>query len=224
MPSELRPLVRPLALRRQGSGGRDLHRGGIGRVEVVATRTGIGPAAGRRAAERVLDATAVDHLVVVGIAGGIGASVAIGDLVVPEQVVDLATGTRHHPCPLGPIPLRGVLVTSDGLLSDLEAIRRLGGRGVVAVDMESAAIVAVCEARGIPCSVFRGISDRADDGSVDEAIFGLTRPDGSANLAAVARLLLSRPQRMPQLVRLARGMHLATRVAASAAVSAIAAM
>ena len=59
---------------------------------------------------------------------------------------------------------------------------------------------------------------------MDEAVFGLTRPDGSANLPAVARFLLTRPQRIPQLARLARGMRLATRAAAAAAVSAIARM
>lgn len=224
MPPELRPLVRPLALRRQRAGDRDLYRGGIGCVEVVATRTGIGPAAGRRAAERVLDGAAIDHLVVVGIAGGIGPTVAIGDLVVPEDVVDLATGARYRPSALGPTPLRGTLVTSDELLVDREEIARLEGRGVVAIDMETAAIAAVCEARGIPWSVFRAISDRADDGSVDQAVFALTRPDGSADLPAVARFLATRPQRIPQLMRLARGMRLATHAAAAAAVSAIAGM
>jgi len=222
MPPELRPLVAPLHLRRATSGARDLRWGAIHHVEVVATRTGIGPAAGARAAERVLASVEVDHVVVVGIAGGIGPSVAIGDLVVPEEVVDLATGARYRPSPLGPVAPRGTLVTSDGLLVDRAEIDRLEKSGVIAIDMESAAIAGVCQARGIPCSVFRAISDRADDGSVDEAIFGLTRPDGRADWPAVVRFLLTRPGRIPQLVRLARGMGLATDTAAAAAVSAIA--
>jgi len=44
--------------------------------------------------------------------------------------------------------------------------------------METSAIAAVCEGRHCPWSVFRAISDRADDGSSDTAVFGLAGPDG----------------------------------------------
>jgi nucleoside phosphorylase len=221
MRPELRPLVRPLALRRVDSGSGASFSGTLGRLEIAATITGIGTGAAARAAERVLDAGAVDHLVVVGIAGGIGASVAIGDLVVPERVVDLATDSEYRPAALGDVAPRGTLVTSDGLLADRGELRRLAETGAVAIDMETAAIAAVCERRGCAWSVFRGISDRADDGSMDEAVFGLAGPDGSGDFAAVARFLLTRPWRIPQLVRLARGMDRAANAAAAAAVRAL---
>ena len=92
---------------------------------------------------------------------------------------------------------------------------------MVAIDMETAAIASVCEQRGTPWSVFRAISDRADDGTTDAAILALADSDGNPNLAAVARFVLTRPQRIPQLVRLARGVQAATRAAASAAVAAL---
>jgi hypothetical protein len=72
--------------------------------------------------------------------------------------------------------------------------------------------------------VFRGISDRADDGSIDSAIFGLVGPDGAPNLRALARFLITRPWRVPQLARLARTMRFAARAAASAAVRGIEAL
>jgi adenosylhomocysteine nucleosidase len=221
MRPELRPLVRPLSLRRAASGDGALFAGALGPLGVVAAITGIGTHAAARAAERVLDAGPIDHLVVVGIAGGIGASVGIGDLVVPERVVDLASGTEHRPARLGDAAPRGTLVTSDGLLADRGELARLAERGVVAIDMETAAIAAVCEGRGCPWSVFRGISDRADDGSMDEAVFGLAGPDGSGDFAAVARFVLTRPWRIPQLVRLARDMRRAANAAAAAAVRAL---
>lgn len=223
MRHELRPLVRPFSLRRPRR-GEGLWSGALGRIPVVATTTGIGPAAAARSALRVLDAGAVRHVVVVGIAGGIGPSVAIGDLVVPELVLDLSTGARHRPAPLGADPPRGTLATSEGLLTDQDAIARLERQGVIAIDMETAAIAAVCERRGCPWSVLRGISDRADDGSTDDAIFGMAGPDGSGDPAAVARFLLTQPWRVPQLVRLARGMRVAARRAARAAAGAIASM
>ena len=219
MPLELRPLVRPLGLGRPGAGG--LRAGALGRTAVVAAVTGIGPRAAERAAERVLTAGAVDHVVVVGIAGGIGPRVAVGDLVVPERVLDLATGAEHRPSALGDAPARGVLVTSEGLLTDRDAFARLERRGALAIDMETAAVAAVCERRGCPWSVFRGISDRADDGSIDPAVFGLAAPDGGPDLPALARFLLHQPWRIPQLVRLGRDSRLAARTAAAAALRAV---
>jgi nucleoside phosphorylase len=221
MRSELRPLVRPLGLRRAETGAGALLSGAVGRIEVVAATTGIGTRAAARAARRVLDSGPLDRLVVVGIAGGIGPSVGIGDLVVPDLVIDLATGAEHRPAPLGDAGPRGVLATSDELLVDPGEVARLERRGVVAIDMETAAIAAVCEERRCPWSVFRAISDRADDGSTDPAVFGLAGPDGAPNLPALARFLLTRPWRVPQLVRLGRGLRVATSAAAAAAVAAL---
>jgi hypothetical protein len=70
--------------------------------------------------------------------------------------------------------------------------------------------------------VFRGISDRADDGSIDAAVFGLAGPDGAGDPRAVLRFVLGRPWRLPQLFRLGRDMRRAADRAAAAAVSALA--
>lgn len=221
MRSELRPLVRSLSLSWERSADGAALIGVIGRVEVVATTTGIGTRAAARTAERVLDSTSIDHLILVGIAGGIGPSVRIGDLVVPDLVIDLSTGTEHRPTLLGCTAPRGTLVTSDELLVDQDEVARLKRQGVIAIDMETAAIAAVCEDRHCPWSVFRAISDRADDGSSDPAVLHLAGPDGSPNLPALVRFVLSNPWRVPELARLARGMKHATNTAASAVVCAL---
>jgi adenosylhomocysteine nucleosidase len=221
MPAELRPLVRRLGLRRGGAGGRDLHGGRFAGSEVVALRTGIGTRAAAGAAEQALDGAEPDLVVVVGIAGGIGASVGIGDVVVPERVIDRASGAEYRPAPLGALGARGALLTSDALLAEPEEVARFERRGVIAVDMETAAVAAVCEARGCPWSVVRAISDRADDGSVDAALLGLVRPDGTPDLRALVRFLLRRPARVRDLVRLARGMRRAADAAACAVAAAL---
>ncbi len=218
---ELRPLVRPLSLIRGRLGDATLLSGVLGRIEVVATITGIGTRAAAQMTERVLGSIPVDHVIVVGIAGGIGPSVAIGDLVVPDVVIGMPAGTEHRPSPLGDTAPRGTLVTSDAFLVDQNEVARLERQGVIAVDMETAAIAAVCEARHCPWSVFRAISDRADDGSTDPAVLGLVGPDGGPNLPALARFVLSKPRRVSALARLARGMRVATNRAASAVVSAL---
>ena len=101
MRHELRPLVRPLSLRRTEPGADALYEGAVGRTQVVATITRMGTLAAAQAAERVLDSGAIDHMLVVGIAGGIGASVQLGDLVVPERVLDLSSGAQYRPARLG---------------------------------------------------------------------------------------------------------------------------
>lgn len=220
MPSELSPLARRLGLKRAPGGGGLLHGTADG-VDLVASLTGIGMQAGARAARRMLDGASPDHLLVAGIAGGIGASVAIGDVVVPAAVRDLETGETFRPHPLGRASARGTLASSDRLLERPDAAAALEAEGVIAIDMETAAIAAVCEQRGCPWSVFRAISDRADDGTTDRELLDLVDGDGRPKPLAVARFVLTHPHRIPHLARLARGAHAATRAAAEAAVRAL---
>lgn len=220
MASELAPLVRSLGLVRSADAGQRLWRGAVGRMEIVATRSGIGMRAAATAARRILEETSPDHLFVVGIAGGIGPEVRVGSAIDPESVRNLDSGEELRPARLRGTEGRGVLASSDRLLDPDEALA-LASRGVIAVDMETAAVGSVCAELGCPWSVYRAISDRADDGSTDPAILGLVDAEGRPRPAAVARFLLTRPHRIPQLVRLARGTHEAVRCAARAAVDAM---
>ena len=221
MRSELMPLVRLLSLKASGFEKGSFLRGRLGRAEIVATTTGIGSEAAARTTERILDSSHASYIVVVGVAGGIGPSVNIGDLVVPEVVVDLLTGAEYRQGNRGGVELRGKLATSDRLVNDPAEVASLERQGVIAVDMETAAIAAVCERHRCPWSVFRAISDHADDGSIDQAIFNLAGPDGKPHLRAVVRFVLARPKRVLQLTRLARDFRIATYVAAKAAVRAL---
>jgi adenosylhomocysteine nucleosidase len=146
----------------------------------------------------------------------------IGTLVLPEVVVNSATGSEHRPHPLGTGTPSGKMWTTDELTTDLDAVAALRAQGVVSLDMETAAIAAVCERRGIPWSVFRVISDRASDGSVDDEIFKMSNQDGTPNPRAVARYFLRHPHHIPRLARLAKGARLATDTAADAAIRACA--
>jgi len=221
MPSELAPLRKPLGLNESRHPRPGMLSGALGEIEIVATLTGIGMAAAAAAAERVIDATTPDHLIVVGIAGAIGDEIAIGDLIVPDVVVNLDTGASYHPTGLGACRPRGTLASSDTFLTSPDEARELHRRGVIAIDMETAAIAEVCARRDCPWSVFRAISDRADDASSDAAILDLVDANGNPNYPAALRYVLTRPHRIPQLLRLARGSNLATRTAAAAAVAAI---
>jgi adenosylhomocysteine nucleosidase len=214
MPMELRPLRRRLGLRKTALG----YAGRIDDHAVIGVITGIGPRLAEAATRRLLDGVDVELVIVVGIAGAIENQTPIGTLVLPELVISGVDGPGHQPAPLGIGDMHGTLCTTDQLLLDSVLHADLRARGVVALDMETAAVAKVCAERGVPWSVVRAISDRAGDGSVDVEIIGLTHPGGGPNVSAVARYLIKRPCALPRLIRLANGANLAAKQAAGAAI------
>ena len=217
MLSELAPLKRLLAL--EASGDRPVWSGRSGNVNVIATTTGIGTPNAARATSWLLDHHEVDHVMVVGIAGGLGAS-NVGDVIRPAIVVDHVSGAEYRPTPPDGVSGEGKIFTSDDFIIAPDRLATLVADGVVAVDMETAAVAAICHERAQSWSVVRVISDRADDHPDDSAL-GLANPDGSPNLPAAIRFMLRHPNRIPQLVRLGRDATAAARTAAKVAVRAI---
>lgn len=223
MPAELRPLVRRLGRPRAPADGGDgprAYEGEVGTATVIATTAGIGRARATEATRRLLERGDVDHVVVVGVAGGVDDRLAIGDVVVPRIVLDGPTGTEYRPHPVGDaadVTPQGALHTSDELILEPGRVAALRARGVVALDMETAAVAAVCEAQRCPWSVVRAISDRSADGLVDTAILRLSRPDGTPDPRAVVRFVLRHPRRIGHLVRLGRDLRIATGAAAAEA-------
>jgi adenosylhomocysteine nucleosidase len=223
MVPELVPLAKKIPLHRVEDGnGAYTHEGRVGDARVVAVITGIGTQPAKETTERLLDGIAVDYLMVVGIAGGMGPTVEIGDLVVPELVIDEASGKEVRPNTLGNAKPRGTIVTSDKFGYDDETNAKLIASGCVAVDMETSAIGLVCEARGVPWTAYRGISDRGDDDTVDIDVLKLAGPDGSGDSGALARYLLRKPWKIVHLARLNKGTKLAMNAAADAAIEACA--
>jgi adenosylhomocysteine nucleosidase len=222
MPMEIRPLVKKLSLTKSQIGEATVHTGTLGGGEVVAIVTGMGTKLATEGTERLLDAVEVDRVVVVGITGAVENETPIGTLILPEVVVDSATGTEHRPTPLGEGTPHGKMWTTDQLLTEHDVIAGLRAQGVVSLDMETAAIAEVCERRGIPWSVFRVISDRATDGSLDEEVFHLSHQDGTPNGPAIARYFLKHPTRVARMAELAKGAKLAAETAADAAIRACA--
>lgn len=221
MRQELAPVVSAFSLQKATVGSTVMHTGRIGDTEIVATTTEIGTAGAKTAAALVLDEAGADHVMVVGIAGGVGPTVKIGDLIFPSVVIDKSTGTEYQPTHLGRPDARGTIVTSDDFLIDPGAIDELTAAGVIALDMETSGVAEVCAARGCDWSVIRAISDMATD-HPDDAVLNLANPDGSANTPAVAKFLLTKPWRIPQLAKLARDSKTAATAAAQAAAKACA--
>jgi nucleoside phosphorylase len=221
MPMELAPLTRRLRLRRATIGGHPVRSGSLpdGRP-VVGVVTGMGTANATAGTTRLLDAVDPAAVVVVGITGAVDDATPLGALVLPERVIDHASGREHAHVVLGPGTARGAMWTTDVITTATE-LPALRARGVVSLDMETAAIALVCEERGVPWHVFRAISDRATDGSVDDEVFHLSRMDGRPDPAAILRYVARHPQRVPRLARMGRASRRATQVAADAALRAL---
>jgi adenosylhomocysteine nucleosidase len=219
MRSELAPVVQAFGLQKCEGPGGVTHSGAVDGADIVTAMTGIGMAGAKRATEQLLDAGSIDHVMVVGIAGGVGTSVKIGDLIYPDVVVDKSTGAEYRPTHLGAPEARGTIVSSDEFLVDPNQLTGLIADGVIGLDMETGAVAAVAEARGCPWSVIRGISDMATD-HPDASVLALAKPDGSANGPAVAKFLLTKPWRIPHLAKLQRDSKFAATAAARAAVHA----
>jgi adenosylhomocysteine nucleosidase len=221
MEPELRPFAKRVRLQREEVDGRVVHSGTIGDVEIKATITTMGTTPAKASTEFVLDTLDVDHVVLIGIAGGLGPDVHIGDLLVPEVVIDYDTRRETHPTPLGQHVAAGTLMTSGELILDPDILSRLADDGAAAIDMETSAVGAACEDRGVPWSVFRGISDHIRDSLIDSGVSNLAKPDGSADVGAVVKFLVTKPWRIPTLAKLGRDMNTAAKAAAGALVDSL---
>jgi adenosylhomocysteine nucleosidase len=193
------------------------HAGVAGDWSVVTLVTGMGPALARDAARRALAAAPMDHVMVVGIAGGLDPALPVGSLMVPSHVQLYPDGPEYRTHPLPPREAAGGLMTTDGLFDDDDVWQPILERGFGAVDMEAAGVAEVCEEAGVPWSVYRGISDRPDEHIVDQAVFSLSKPDGSADTVALAKYLARDPRRAKALAHLNKCRQAAATLAADAA-------
>lgn len=222
MPMEVEPLVRMLSLEDRELDGATFHTGTLDGRPVVAVVTGMGTALAAAGMAQLLTHFDVTWVVVVGITGALESETPIGTLVLPEIVKNSETGATFRPAVIGDAVHRGTMWTTNGLTTDADHLARLRAEGVVSLDMETAAIAQICDERGIQWSVFRCISDRANDGTVDDEVFHLSNQDGSPNPEAIERYLAEHPERLPLLAEMGANASLATRTAAEAAIRACA--
>ncbi len=220
MRSEVRPIVRSLSARRGTAGGREVWNATPDGHQIVASVIGVGTEEAARATAELLAAVAPDRAIVCGIAGGIAPGIALGTTVVPDRVVDVASGKEHWPDFAAGSRSEGALGTTDELILDPERLAGLVEQGMVALDMETAAVAAVCAANDCPWSVIRTISDRPSDGLLGQDVLGLLKPDGSTDTVAAARFAVTHPRRAAQLSQLAKDSTRAARQSAEVAIRA----
>lgn len=173
-------------------GGRMFHLGTINGQPVVLALSRIGKVAAATTATALILQYQARAVVFTGVAGGLGANVRVGDIVIatalmqhdldaspifPKYEVPLygtarfethaeLTARVHAACiGLAPRVHAGLIVSGDRFVStkaECEALKH-ALPDALAVEMEGAAVAQVCHDFHVPCAVVRSISDRADD-------------------------------------------------------------
>lgn len=154
-------------------------------------------------------------VVAAGVCGALAPTLRTGDLVVPEAVVT-EDGARHATDALAGLERSGTLL-STRMVADTPAVKaRLWMQtGALAVDMESAMIVAWARGRGLPAVVVRAVSDTAEQ-SIPADLAALVEAGGRVRTASALRAALRRPRAVTDALTLKRGVDEALRTVAAA--------
>ena len=141
-----------------------------------------------------------------GVCGGLAPDLGVGELVLPESVLG-PDGERLNVTPTlyrratelaGSAARPGLLATSREVAASVEAKAALFARtGAVAVDMESAPILAHAAGAGCPTLVVRGVSDTAAE-SLPPELIALVTPAGKLHAGRALALALTRPRLLPR--------------------------
>ena len=204
---EARGLARHLGLAAVGTAFPRFAGAGL---EIAAVGVGAGHLAGRLASPK--PATLV---VSAGACGALAPELAVGGLVVPETVL-AAGGGRHATAALAGLVRHGTLVSTDRVIEDAAAKSRLWlETGALAVDMESAAIMAWAAAHGAPAIVVRGVSDAAGRG-VPADLARVVQDDGRVSPLRAVSAVLARPGALADAMALRAGTAAAIKTVAVA--------
>ncbi|KFZ38340.1 5'-methylthioadenosine nucleosidase [Shewanella mangrovi] len=175
--------------------GIEFVEGELAGKQVVITRSGIGKVAAAMATTMVIEHFNVDAVINTGSAGGFVDSLAIGDIVISNEVryhdVDvtafgyeigqmaqqpaafkadeaLKQAARNAISSLGDVKtIEGLICTGDSFICDpaRTAVMRQHFPTIAACEMEGAAIAQVCHQFATPFVVIRSLSDNANNDS-----------------------------------------------------------
>lgn len=179
-------------------------------VRVVVT--GVGGERAAWAAEMALRSPRPQEVLIAGLCGGLDVNLRSGQVVQFSEIVDDPTGAVYHAA--GGERIRHRLVSArqpvGGVRAKFELAQR---RHAAAVDMESAALAAICQRLNVRWNCLRAVCDGARQ-PVPERITRLVRPDGTTRPLAAAGTLVVAPWSLPTMLRLGRSSRRATRALA----------
>lgn len=215
--AEAQALRTRLHLQENVDGPWPIHKGDVGRYEVVLIEAGVGKAAAAAAVAYARVRFNPQQAFWVGVAGSLNPELKTLDLVVAQDAVqydvditafgrapgELATGERYIPADpaltskvlrtavaMGVSVFLGRIASADRFLADpkeAEEVRRVFGAD--AVEMEGAAALWVAKRMGMPMALLRAVTDEA--GKEAPMSFETFLEGASERLAALIERVLS---------------------------------
>lgn len=172
---------------------------GVDPDRVLVRRAGLGPERARAAAQG-LATLGVSTLISFGFAGGLDPKLRSGDLLAPIRIDD---ESQRSIASSDSEAATGVHLCTATVVSSVVEKARYYAQGYASVDMESFAIAAVAEARGLEFRLCRVVCDDALTVLPHTAVAAV-REDGGLSPRGLVGSLVRRPGDLPRLLRLAR--------------------
>ena len=190
----------------------------IGEIRIVVDISGIGRDRCRRTTNKLIDQGA-SWIVCAGFAAALDDKARAGDIVVVDRVMHARRAASPISCSgalvaaippsgrLGYTIWRSDMVTCDAMVLRASAKKDIyGSTGAASLDMEAHATADVCDQRGVPFAVVKGISDTADQ-DLPEEVQSLAL---SRSWAERLGIIIGRPGMWPDLWRLRKSTALAS--------------
>jgi nucleoside phosphorylase len=178
----------------------------------VVVCAGIGPEAGRRAAQAIIVKYAPKILISAGVAGALVPELKVGETIFPATVIDTRDGSRRgtaiQTSALASTALGRTIVASSPEIAGIEQKERLAkSYGAHAVDMEAAAVACAAQVHNLPFLAIKSISDEYDFDLPDIERF---IHDSGFQTARFAIHVAVRPWLWLRVLRLARNTRIAS--------------
>jgi hypothetical protein len=156
-----------------------------------------------------------------GTCGALAPGLRVGDLIVPESVLapggerlNVTPGVHRAALGLAGQARTGILLTSSEIVGTPAAKAACHARtGALAVDLESAPILAWASSHGCPTLVVRAVSDTWRQ-HVPPELVGLLTPEGKLQAGRALALTVRRPGTIPRALALRRGARRALKAVA----------
>jgi nucleoside phosphorylase len=174
------------------------HKIATAHLGIFTLIVGIGRENAEKSVRNFLNTTAPKQVFTCGFAGGLNPDLKLGEVAFETADADLSAkllAAGAKPAKIHCADRIAITVTEK------QALRRETGADVV--EMESAAIQAVCRERGIPCATVRVISDTANE-DLPLDFNALAKPDKSLDFGKLAWAIAKRPGKIEALLALGK--------------------
>jgi len=193
-----------------------------GTNNVTLVESGMGAVNAAAATAAMVAAFRTTLVLSVGFCGAIRPGAVVGDLVIAVRQYSLSSGSLEleegpdmelcHSLLQGATPTNyhcGTFISTDSFMSKSGISSLILDKLATPVlELETAAVIRVCRSAGLPVAAIRAVSDSAAEDPAPLAL-KLFTPNFSLSKKRVAAALLTNPDLLPQMVRLARNTSIA---------------